>query len=281
LDENGSKYGYCANKVCAGGIRDSQDCTSPKTASGLVADPDKWCNSQEGNSATLEPKYLKALDTSVFMTQFNGEAASMPQCRDVNNLSGKSDNRPNQTTSFPKDFCWVQPRVHHIKVNGRYTGNVLLNNGGGTVALQFNSSVDIEQAPIRGINIDWGDDTPVTSMIFTKGTGLNPKDLVADPHDPILHDYNKVNGANPSYKIRVWIQDNWGRGSGYCAGTTTQCSSDAECVLVKCEGVCRSTTGGANEFKNCNATNYLTQCGGDPGYCSSVFQGDVTVIPNP
>jgi hypothetical protein len=259
----------CASQFCSGGIRDSQDCSVPAA----LPDRDKWCNLQEGNPNPLVPSYQPALPTNPIYSQITSDFTNMNQCRCPGGVCGLTDVRPGQA-NFPNDFCWVQPSVFNIKVNARSIGDITIPNGGGTVSLQFNTTADLEQLPIRWINVDWGDGTAPDTIKFTPG--IFAKDNPNDPHI-MLHDYN---GPGGPYPIRVWIRDNWDKASGYCSGGANdykQCAGDGDCPGGVCEGVCRGS--GANDFKRCNAVNATIQCGGAPGYCSSIYNGRITVVP--
>jgi hypothetical protein len=274
VDESGITFGHCAARTCSGGIRDSQDCTAPRDTAGNLTDPDKWCNLQEGNPDALEPSYMSALSTNPIYSQVTNDFTNMSQCRCPNGSCTRFDVRPNET-SFPNDFCWVQPAVFNITINGRKMGDFTIPNGGGTVSMQFNTTADLEQLPIRWINVDWGDRTTPDSIEFTPG--IFAKEQPTDPH-LMLHDYSGPSPVGSPYTIRVWIRDNWDKGSGYCTGggnADKQCAGDDDCPDGTCEGVCRGS--GPNDFLHCNADNATAQCGGAPGYCSSVYQGRITV----
>lgn len=266
--------GKCSNKVCMGGLFTGADCTN---------EDDAYCNGDVPDVDPDNPRYaldLNGLFTRQYNEEFNEDNEPngsylfpiMQQCRTINGSGGTNDIRPLQTVIDPKDFCWAQPFVNNIQLNGR-TGDISIPNGGGTALLTFNSSIDQEQLPLRRVNIDWGDGS-VDTVQFSPG--VLPKGDENDPH-VVTHEYAAPDCLT-GCTVRVWVEDNWTRGSGQCRGDAShngqECSIDSDCGSTgQCVGVCR---GGPTPFASCLSDS---QCGGDPAFCSSMFSGLVYVQP--
>ncbi|MDD5341762.1 MAG: carbohydrate binding domain-containing protein [Patescibacteria group bacterium] len=269
IEECPSAPDKCGDKVCVGGLLSGQQCDELQ---GGYTNPDNYCN-QIDDGLTYNPgdtKYFE--DTTLFRTAYNNDFASMPQCRLVNNTGESSDTRPDQTSGFPYDYCWIQPSVFNIKINNR-TGAIQIPNGGGTAILSFNSTVDSEQIPIKNIFIDWGDGTPLQTINVAIGPLSNPD----GPYHYAHHEYVYPSCADGCY-VRVWVQDNWEKGSGNCSGGDRdgqQCANNAECFGGSCQGACR---GGDTPFATCRWSEAEPfPCGSSPAYCSSYFSGIVKV----
>ncbi len=249
----------CAFNVCYGGLVSGTECSNPNNDAECNPYNDPACDPDD-------PSYC--LDAGVGaspLVNYHQDFEDMIQCR-FYQPANASDIRPG---TYPEDFCWVQPVVFNIKVNGR-TGTVQVADGQGTVNLTFNTLVDPEQIPIRTFWIDWGDGSPVSSFPFAP-LGRAPRSDPNGPYHNATHEY--VGGTCPAAGcvIRVWMQDNWEYGSGYCESTGEHCANDTQCA-GQCWGVCRDAT---NEFASCRSN---ADCAGANSYCAGVFDGIVQVV---
>jgi hypothetical protein len=166
----------------------------------------------------------------------------------------------------PPDWCWVQPTIFNIKVNN-HSGDVTLPNGGGQVVLSFNSTADLEQLAVR-FTIDWGDGSAPT-RVGSDVAGFAPRSDIKGPyHDGFIHQYNAPDCLD-GCTIRVFANDNWDHGSGYCGGggaTPQDCSEDKQCEGINPGyfGIC--SHGGAP----CLSPDDLACTGDGPGQKSGV-----------
>jgi hypothetical protein len=251
-----------------------------------------------------DPHYIS--DNGFFSQLWHNDFDSMPQCR-IRNNTPHSDARldvlypRDALMTNPPDWCWVQPTIFNIKVNNRINGNILLQQGSGQVVLKFNSTADLEQLPVR-FTIDWGDGQ--TTTVGDDVTGFAPRSDPRGPyHDGFVHEYAAPKCAAPGCTIRVFAEDNWERGSGYCGGVAQECSDDDDCPdsyfgvcsvggaacavdqdpacldrggkCMKCLGVCRNAEDA--DFERCTQESV---CGTVPSaFCSGVYDGQVIIIP--
>ena len=191
----------------------------------------------------------------------------MEQCK--HKQASGADIRPGQ---YPDDYCFVQPVVFNIKANDR-TGIVEVTDSKGLINLTWNTLVDPEQIPIRAFWVDWGDGSAIQAFPFVP-MGRAPRSDENGPYHTATHSYvfGTCLEANPC-EIRVWMEDNWEFGSGYCLGTENHCSlgSLTNCGVDQCWGVCQ---GGPNHLDSCQSK---ADCIDDDAYCSGVFEGEIIV----
>lgn len=127
--------------------------------------------------------------------------------------SGSNGTRP--TGNSTASYCYINPIISNIKVNGRSViNNELIEFEEATLnlALAFNSKVDANQQPLKTINIDWGDDT---SYDYT-GNFLDRPNLDA-PH-LFTHRYTCALDADNTCHINniiITIKDNWSRSTEF------------------------------------------------------------------
>lgn len=105
-------------------------------------------------------------------------------------------------------YCAVLPKLENVKLFFNDNPVILGSNSydvkqKGIYRLEFNSTVDPEQQPLRKIEIDWGDGYLQT---ITNQDNLPP---TGDPH-VLYHYYNQVGPKS----IRIRITDNWTKTCG-------------------------------------------------------------------
>ncbi len=264
----------CADWECEGGIRSGDNCTLGHIqAQHGQSKQLQYCNGLPDSAPDpTEAKYEPDLSLNSFKAAYSDAFEAMDQCKVHNGSNGMSDNRPNDITGFPFDFCWAQPTVFNIKINGR-TGPVQIKNGSGTATVTFNSMVDPEQMPIKKFVVDWGNNHWES---FPKNPGIPPRSDPNGPYHTLTHDYTygdcgAAGGGPDTCFVRVFVEDNWDKGSGYCDNDGTDCSSDLNCGGGTCVGACRGGTTPLNICQN------QGQCQGAGAYCNSLFDGSVVI----
>ncbi len=125
-------------------------------------------------------------------------SSSIGQC--VDNIRDKGE---------PNIFCVVYPTLSNVSlyysdnkepINPINPGDIFNISQRGIYRLEFNTSVDSEQLPLRQIDIDWGDGN--TQIINDQ----DQKPAAAAPHS--LYHYYREAGSRT---IKLKITDNWGK----------------------------------------------------------------------
>ncbi|MFA5886257.1 MAG: hypothetical protein WC863_00575 [Patescibacteria group bacterium] len=125
-------------------------------------------------------------------------SSSISQC--VDNIRDKGE---------PNIFCVVYPTLSNVSlyygdnkepINPINPGDIFNISQRGIYRLEFNTSVDSEQLPLKQIDIDWGDGN--TQIINDQ----DQKPAAAAPHS--LYHYYREAGSRT---IKLKITDNWGK----------------------------------------------------------------------
>lgn len=134
-----------------------------------------------------------------------------------------------------RDACWdkratkgTAPSIDHLTVNSQSSGQVV-GTGSIGVTIKFNSNVDLNQLPLTGLSVDWGDgkiNDIVNLRIAPHVYNINP--ILNDPHI-MTHTYTCQEGgvgwdageAACLFQPRVQIKDNWGWCNAGVRGTNS------------------------------------------------------------
>ncbi len=139
-----------------------------------------------------------------------------------------------------RDACWdkratkgTAPSIDHLTVNSQSSGQVV-GTGSIGVTIKFNSNVDLNQLPLTGLSVDWGDgkindivNLHIAPHVYNNNPTLN------DPHI-MTHTYTCQEGGTgwvpPTtggqggyclFQPRVQIKDNWGWCNAGVRGTNS------------------------------------------------------------
>ncbi|HOY56308.1 MAG TPA: hypothetical protein PLH37_02690 [bacterium] len=139
-----------------------------------------------------------------------------------------------------RDACWDEratkgtaPSIDHLTVNSQSSGQVV-GTGNVGVTIKFNSNVDLNQLPLTGLSVDWGDgkindivNLRIAPHVYNSNPTLN------DPHI-MTHTYTCQEGGTgwvpPTtggqggyclFQPRVQIKDNWGWCNAGVRGTNS------------------------------------------------------------
>jgi len=122
------------------------------------------------------------------------------------------DDYPPNHSATSSSFCAIYPEIGQdfkVKYNNLLisTSNTFTVAQKGVYAIEFTTTVDPEQQPLKEIYVRWGDGT------YQMITGQDNHPLASDPH--ILYHYYRSTG---SVTVQVDIKDNWGRYGSCVAG---------------------------------------------------------------
>jgi hypothetical protein len=147
--------------------------------------------------------------------------------------NGDGSARPD-ALSEDAEYCGVYPTVTGITLNDKLglttSGGYLSVNNGQTVKLQFTSTVDSEQKPLKMIFIDWGDGSVPTLENWNA--------------EPTTHIYTHAYVCSPDngnrfkdndhceFTPKISLVDGW----NWCSGTTVgECSNPAYTTKEACK----------------------------------------------
>ncbi|GEM_PF-2491136 len=148
---------------------------------------------------------------------------------------GSPSDRNYATCVALRDACWdaratkgTAPGIDHLTVNNQTRGRVV-GTGNIGVTIKFNSNVNINQLPLTGISVDWGDgkindivNLRIAPHVYNSNPTLN------DPHI-MTHTYTCQEGGvgwsardgSCLFEPRVQIKDNWGWCNNGVRGTNS------------------------------------------------------------
>jgi len=230
--ENGNgcySIGSCSlnpDVYCLVGNSSSTDFVSKKTCSdgGFGACLPLWSSYPGFKSLSDEPinvdfqQIIQTLFLKTYsMYNFDGDSYSPVKGAfdKVEGIGRCANNvRPaiNDITTASSSFCYVQPTVDNVVMKTADGSKIIFQNIRGAIPqkgvyrLEFTSTVDAEQQPLKEIYIDWGDG----SSQAIKGQDNHP-----DKNDPhvFYHYYKKpvapASDDDPLLNIRV--SDNWNK----------------------------------------------------------------------
>jgi hypothetical protein len=116
--------------------------------------------------------------------------------------------------NFQTYWHWIKPSITNIRLNG------VRNNNGfrvfpGIYSLTFNTTIDLEQQPLKELTIDWGDGSLHTII------GQDNRPGISNPHQ--VYHYYKT--ASSSINIKIRVSDNWNKYC--CVKNDGDCGPDA------------------------------------------------------
>lgn len=129
--------------------------------------------------------------------------------------------RPANDALLNNKYCFIQPRIESIKLNGLDSAVVEEN---GVIKLSFNTIVDPDQTPIKEYSIGWGDGSTTT----VSGLNLRSRTNSNNPFE-LYHYYDywqtvskndKCKNINDDCKFNVSIsvKDNWNKTASKLSG---------------------------------------------------------------
>ncbi len=144
-----------------------------------------------------------------------------------NNLSACPNGvRPYKSATYGNntDYCYINPKVNNIKVNG-LTSDIIVN-GSADVTLSFDTQTDPEQLPLKNINIEWGYSDasgPKQHQLSGNMADVNPRQIthrydyytLNNQNNTCYNNFNQIcQGAEQCCEAipNISITDNWGRG---------------------------------------------------------------------
>lgn len=126
--------------------------------------------------------------------------------------------RPYKSGIFAQnqDYCFINPRVNNIKVNGLNDQDIIVN-GSADVTLSFETQTDPEQLPLKNITVKWGySDTSSEKKYELNGNmaDVNPRQVTH------RYDYFAVNAGRQTLGAEQVCYVN---SEQYCGSPTTSC----------------------------------------------------------
>lgn len=222
--------GVCAAKWCTDGPLSQAKCTAPADCLAAGLKEHTYVNIGDVRGTTPNPNFAKTL--------WNPPDNQCPW-----NQRPKITQPPNKDIILETgEMCGVAPEIKFINKpgDGSLPSDIKIDEG-NSVTINFLTSIDAEQRPIRQIAIDWGAGASpqILHLSSSDGTGLASKTLISDPFTFTSSPYADAG----TYTITVMVQDNW----NWCNGAVDKAGCYAD-----------TNTGGKCDLGGCgNADNWL------------------------
>ncbi|MFA5024545.1 MAG: hypothetical protein WC523_06360 [Patescibacteria group bacterium] len=223
--------GYCSldpNVFCLLGQATSSDYVSQKTCAAggfgtcypIWSPSDNYLKSDKAYKNILRTLFVKSY--GAFRYEFDSQTYAPTVSPDgipdgiyddyatpILPFKDPCDPGPDRGTKNDLDsFCAVRPKIENLTLKFINDQSVPSNTplvfeipARGVYKLEFNTTVDPEQQPLKEIRIDWGGGDPIQII-----TGQDHHPSTSTPH--VFYHYYRTDGPK---NLRVTIFDNWGK----------------------------------------------------------------------
>jgi len=156
------------------------------------------------------------LDLNIYAVA-SSSASYIPSLSDYGTYCSSSSNHlsPLNDSDYRTYWCGVRPQITNVKIDGRDPASAAIK--AGIHLLSFNSIIDPDQQPLKGLVISWGDGSAQTLVNEDSKVDVN------NPHKIYHYFSSEIPAANVN--IRIKMSDNW---DFYC------CSRNGDACSALC-----------------------------------------------